>query len=570
MSTTGGSLAIGTFYVVLQYFDSSGLPTALSPYTAVTTYTATSTITVTPPPQNGNSGWMYYATQMMSSPAERGGYLSMNAVSTDFSTLITFTTLGQSAYLLQPRGTDYSTQNTAQLTLSDIVTTATSARITSATGGFTSAMVGNIIQIQGSSDAGFYEVLCVDSSNSIVLDRVLTTTAAEVSGSVGGAISLYSASLTQTSGTSNGHKIYIKSGSYNLPSSGNGATGFTFANPSCSPSAGLTNQALRISGYSTNRGDNGFVGSTDYRPVITLASTATPSSTVFKFTNGGVYIDSLIIDCNGATSSTGIRYPGSYCKVENCLIRNFTVAGLDYTGSSNSLVVNTEITAGVSGATAAVLATSPVTLHYAYIHSNTCIGIKTSGIYCFSSIIANNTGTTSDGIYSSSNAQLILLDNIIHNNGQYGINDTAAINYGHLIRNNIISNNVKQGLNIGSSPGICQGYYADGNAYYYNNSSLVYSGQITYIDNGNNMQVGQFVPNDKNLTVSPYTNASINNFTLNSTANGGAACHSTCVPLTIPGLSSELVGMDIGLYRSSSSSSGGMTGVSISRLIGGV
>src|SRR5205814_2364059 len=92
-------------------------------------------------------------------------------------------------------GTDYSQQNSAQLTLTDLATTGVVTTLTSVTGGFTSAMVGNTINIASGTNftAGFYEITAFTNSNTVTLDRAPTTAAgAAGTGSVGGALATLS------------------------------------------------------------------------------------------------------------------------------------------------------------------------------------------------------------------------------------------------------------------------------------------------------------------------------------------------------------------------------------------
>src|SRR5216683_1498046 len=56
-------------------------------------------------------------------------------------------------------GTDYSQQATAQLSLSDMATTGVTTTVTSVTGGFTSAMIGNCLRIDSGTNwtLGWYQ-----------------------------------------------------------------------------------------------------------------------------------------------------------------------------------------------------------------------------------------------------------------------------------------------------------------------------------------------------------------------------------------------------------------------------
>ncbi len=74
-------------------------------------------------------------------------------------------------------GTDYTEQDAAQLSVTDLATSGVSATVTSATGGFTSAMIGNAMRIASGTNftAGTYFVTGVTDTNTAVLDRNCTT-----------------------------------------------------------------------------------------------------------------------------------------------------------------------------------------------------------------------------------------------------------------------------------------------------------------------------------------------------------------------------------------------------------
>lgn len=84
-------------------------------------------------------------------------------------------------------GTDYSQQDTAQLSLTDIACS-NNTTVTSATGGWTAAMVGNAMKIPttGGATAGYYWITARASSTSITVDRTPGTVSGG-SGKVGGA-----------------------------------------------------------------------------------------------------------------------------------------------------------------------------------------------------------------------------------------------------------------------------------------------------------------------------------------------------------------------------------------------
>ena len=88
-------------------------------------------------------------------------------------------------------GYDYSQQAGAQLTLTDLACVAASTTLTSATGGFTALMVGNVLQItSGTNDLpGWYEITAYTSTNQVTIDRTCASGGdmSAATGSVGGA-----------------------------------------------------------------------------------------------------------------------------------------------------------------------------------------------------------------------------------------------------------------------------------------------------------------------------------------------------------------------------------------------
>src|SRR6476661_2332193 len=102
-------------------------------------------------------------------------------------------------------GTDYSQSVTPILTLADVVTNGTTT-VTSATGGFTAAMVRNGINIAGT----IYEIVSRSDSNTVIVDRAASAASGQ-SARVGGAL----ASPGKAAGAmTNGTRMWIKQGTY--------------------------------------------------------------------------------------------------------------------------------------------------------------------------------------------------------------------------------------------------------------------------------------------------------------------------------------------------------------------
>lgn len=155
-------------------------------------------------------------------------------------------------------GTDYSQQTTAQLTLTDLATSGTTVTtLTSATGGFTSAMVGNIIQLTAGTNltTGFYQITAYTDTNTVTLDRAPDNGVGGVSGAtgrVGGCLASLGAAarLLATNGASTwkGNRVYAASGTYTLTTASSATNG--------GPMTGVGSSTMvDWIGYNTTRGD---------------------------------------------------------------------------------------------------------------------------------------------------------------------------------------------------------------------------------------------------------------------------------------------------------------------------
>ena len=162
-------------------------------------------------------------------------------------------------------GVDYSQQDTAQLNGTDLTCTAGSTTVTSATGGFTSQMVGNYIHLTALTGTGalvgWYEIVTYTDGNNVVLDRTPTNGVNNITAGtfyVGGA-ALLGTTLDDDmfEAVIAGNIFYIKSGTYTLSES-----------IAASYNASVTNGVFVI-GYNTTRDDN---PTGDNRPLLAFGS----------------------------------------------------------------------------------------------------------------------------------------------------------------------------------------------------------------------------------------------------------------------------------------------------------
>lgn len=141
-------------------------------------------------------------------------------------------------------GTDYSQQDAAELSLTDLATSGAGVTtLTSATGGFTDAMVDNCIYIASGTnfDVGYYEITVRTDTNTVTLDRTPSAAGAGSGGAgkVGGA----AADPEQISGSIvAGQQIYIKAGTYTVTLATN--------------TAGSSTAWVEWEGYNATRDDN--------------------------------------------------------------------------------------------------------------------------------------------------------------------------------------------------------------------------------------------------------------------------------------------------------------------------
>jgi hypothetical protein len=413
--------------------------------------------------------------------------------------------------------------------------------ITSATASFTAAIVGNIIYLAGGSGslaAGWYQVTSYTNATTIVVDRTVAT-GTGITMNIGGAFASIAAA---NSVAVSGNKIFVKAvGTYTQSgTTGPGAAG------------GTTPTAPRciLQGYGTTRGDSG-------RPVINAGSS---SSNLIYFSQSDWDVINFILDGNGYSSCTGINLNASGCRAYNCLVRNMGAAngGIEIQNSF-CVVQDCEVTGLTSATVGGAITNTGVStglLYNNYIHDNTCTGVNISGppTTVIGNIIVNNTGSTSDGIYSSSAItyyQDVIYRNTIYGNGRHGINYNTTNYSSRLILGNILANNGGYGLVMASAAGLRAYPDFDGNCYYNNTSGTRLDcddGTATTVNPQNAVApyVNVF---DITTTSTPFVAPTAADWRLNQTATGGGLVRGYGVPQTFPGLAGNRSFIDMGAIQ---------------------
>lgn len=421
-------------------------------------------------------------------------------------------------------GIDYSQQNSAQCTYTDLVIGATNTQLTSVGCPFDSTSPGNIVNVTGGSGftAGRYQVVSVAIAVATMDRAVGTASSTSGTGTLGGSLLTIATALTPAV---DGNLVYIQSGTYTQTSTL------------------VSKTAIGIIGFASTHSDNGTP------PLITTATNSTDLWHVSTVSEAGYTISfqNLKMSNTAGTRALGITYANSPARTvtgTNLVLSGFTHA--IYIPATAVLLSNVEIAAstssgyfsdngsfgalvcqgcyihgnGAEGVSFTANLAAPWIFVNSIIASNTTSGIGTTNnaagtFSLFSTDIANNTG---DGVKIGSGTVYLQLSNcIVYGNGGYGIN------YG-----------------TGSPPGMSNA--GQNNAFGANSSGNISGGFAA-------PAIGQIA-----LSANPFTSST--NFALNSTAGGGASLKAAGYPGTFPG-GTTIGYLDVGAVQSQGGSSGG-------------
>lgn len=407
-------------------------------------------------------------------------------------------------------GTDYSQQNAAQYTFSDLASIS-SLVVASVSHNFVAADVGNFMQITAGTGftTGFYEIVSV-AANQATLDRSPGTVGVGGTYCVGGALATISAAVVVAVAS---NKVWVKAtGTYTVTA----ALSLTLTN----------GNPFTVAGYTTTRGDNGRVTWTTATNSVNLieAGSGTPTGYAFlnfTFTNTA----GTPGDCFHAKSSEGRMF-----RARNCSMSGFNVGingnfQVDY-DFKTFVCESCEIKSSVSHG---IFNTGVMVLLGCTVHNNGGDGIRMnpqSGIICtliaICTAIKSNTG---NGVYYNSTdaASIPILINcdIINNVDGVNIEDTGSVG-GLIAWNAILDSNSGFGINFALSANFVGLLGLLDNAFRNNSSG-----------NYNNISGDA---SDITLTADPFTNRTGTppDLSLNSTSGGGTACKGAATPQTLP------------------------------------
>lgn len=377
-------------------------------------------------------------------------------------------------------GADYSQQDSAQLSLSDVVTTG-GTTVTSVTGGFTAAMIGNGINI-----AGTIFIITARASTSSITVHTATGTGTGQTGKVGGALLTIGKALG-AQGASNA--IYCKAGTYSITTTLTPPTG-SAASPSC------------LIGYTATRTDGG-------------RATISTASAIVMLTLSSNYVlvaNFLLSGGNAATRAVNITGAPVVCR--NVLGQNIDASGVGaFAISGTGVVERCGMTGTGSSALGAFSVTGIATFVECESYANACPGFRSNGgSGSLSRCLAwGNTGASSDGLILVAADVWSIQASVFRGNGRDGIRfDAANVGASCDIRNCVFVSNAGYGINSSSTVYLAGALCEDYNAFWNNTSGAVH-----------NLTAGS---HDVTLSGDPHTNGSGGDFTLNNTASAGAAC----------------------------------------------
>lgn len=456
------------------------------------------------------------------------------SVNTVWELRTTGTDTNGAAFVTGASGTDYSQNDnknasgctscgssTVNLSTTDAVAAGTTT-ITSATASFTSAIVGNVIRLSGgtgSLTAGWYQVTTFTNSTTIVVDRTVAT-GTGITMNIGGALLTWGQLFASTNFAAF-HQAYVKSGTYTFTSA-------VTVTANCIGTITTAQSLCQINGYGTTRGDGGT------RPLIT---TATNSTTLFNMNGAdGFFWRHLSFSNTATTRSHGFNATGacSYVVFDDDVFDGFDQAILGNWNAAETfrrlIVSNTEIKNSQGGSNGgAIHNTDGATVINSYIHNGTGDGWSRPGntgftgpMIAINSVFANNARsgiTVPAGAVGTAGYILDIEHCVLYNNTNDGL-FTGDGGVPAIVRNNILANNGQYGWEASNANSNDPPYYAVAAANGYFSNTL-----------GNYLLVSA-APGDIALTAGPFTSPGTGDFTLNSTAGGGAALKGVGVPGT--------------------------------------
>ncbi len=405
-------------------------------------------------------------------------------------------------------GLDYSKKTTPFITFTDMVIGGTTTTFTSVLNPVGKNFVGNCISITSGTGFTVQRVAIVSTSTiTATCDKSLGTTAsAGGNGGLGGAIATIGKAFSLFV---SGNIGWVGTGTYTISSS---------TQPGSSVGFGMY-------GWNAVRGD-----STSTRPLITTSSLTVWMLATSAGTSTSTVKNLAFSSTNGTPGQGFLAGSGTdVLRVENC---TFTGFGSAIQGVLASLIVsNSSFTSNAGG----IFNMTTVAIADSYFSANSAFHISTiTGLTITNSILVNS--SAGPAIFQPTYG--IIRGNSFYNNngGSYA---TIYLNGASLLEL-LVEDNIIYG--DGSHPGILTSATGAGS---------ILSRYNAFGNNSPNYGTGTSAgPGDVALSANPYTNAAGGDFSLNSTAGGGAAVKALGFPGAFIGAASTTAFPDIGAVQS--------------------
>lgn len=394
-------------------------------------------------------------------------------------------------------GTDRSQQTAAQVAIDNAaITTSITTKVITFTGGYSpsAADVGNVVQMLTGTNvtAGFYEITSVVAGTSWTVDRnvVSSGTTTNATGNMGGCLG----SPGKAAGALiAGNKVWLKAGTHGVTSASTNVAG------GC-----LAPLASAWEGYQTTRGDLGTA------PLLQASGI---SSFTMAASGSGYSWRNLTFDGATLTSSRGFNVTDGRGQFYKVTAKNCTNSGFNGQGQYAACAATGCTTAGGGFNGSGTLA-----IYFGCeSYGNSVPGFNIAGSAVLSFCISSgNTGGSTDGFTLAASGAVMQATNCIaYGNGRTGFNVTVA-------STTTLANCIAEGNGAyGFSP-TAGSYQQLINCAGYNNSSGNINGSF-------NFSYG-FVTGSASF----FTNAASGDFSLNTTAGGGASVRAAGYPGVFP------------------------------------
>lgn len=413
-------------------------------------------------------------------------------------------------------GTDYSQQNSPQVAYTDLVIDASdSTKATSAATPFTSAHVGNLVQITGGSGftTGFFQIVSVASSIATFDRSIGSTSSTGGVANLGGAMATIAAVVAVMT---HSNTVWVKN---------TGA--YTVTTPlSYSLAVNSAGGPTQFIGYGTTRGDGGKVSWT----------TSTNGCDIIDF---GAAVGTVFANFDfSSTAGT----PGHGLNAKNQVPSGMCFMNCDIHGFNE----------GVRGNYPVDWTFACLVLYKCKIYGNSGHGVHNDAsmlvLGCY--IHGNGGNGLFREISGGPGGPWVIWRSVISANTGLGIQNNSGDNLGNTISTTFIFDcdivdNGGDGVNFGQVSGAVGGIVIlnsiiDGSGGYGINSVNAYTGlqlleAIAFRNNtsGDVLNVLKGAT-DITLTGDPFTNKASDDFSLNSTTGAGAACKTVGQPTPFP------------------------------------